>query len=621
MSLLERNLAALEARDPRLARRLAEDEEMRAPGAPEEIDGVEITASACGLPTARYRGTWLHSRHDPRREAAAQIARETDPQTSTAIILGFGLGYAAEAFHAARDGAALLVVEPDPALFRAALSARDLHGLLESPRCRFHVGEAPEGIPARLETLPLERPAFLKLRPRAEKDPASFHAAEEIARSFLLRREINVNTLKRFGKLWVRNLCGNIGAFVDAPGILPLEGLFAGIPALVLAGGPTLDAVAPHLPELARRMLVVAVNTSLGPCLAAGVCPDFTVVVDPQYWASRSLDWSLPSRGYIVVEPSTHPRAVRAAGDRLLMCGSLFPLGELMDGAVGERGKLGAGGSVSTSAWDLARLAGCTPMYTAGLDLGYPGMRTHCRHAFFEEAWHAVGRRLSPAEGLSRASLREIGVFPVRSSGGGWVATDRRMLLYKWWFENALAMRPGLQSRTLSPDGVGIDGMPAVGMEEALAFPPARERIEQTMQEVGRILRGWKDSGARRQSLLAALGRLRGELRTLESAAEEGLSATARLGDAVATQADPRPHLAALDGVDRDILEVSSRNIAGFLIQSVIHRVQGAADGARDAQAVLATSSEIYSGIGESARFQRELLDRAIDGLAARIDP
>jgi hypothetical protein len=213
MSVFEKNLAALAGRFADLSRRLAE------PSDPQS--GLEVVPSASGAPTARYRGTWLHSRHDPRREAAGQVAREVDAAATTGIALGFGLGYAAEELLSRAPGAALLVIEPDLALFRAALASRDLSALLSSPRVVFHVGAGAEEIPGLLESLPLEKPVFLRLRAEIEKDPARFRSAEEIARSFVLRREVNVNTLNRFGKLWVRNLCRNISAFVDSPGISP----------------------------------------------------------------------------------------------------------------------------------------------------------------------------------------------------------------------------------------------------------------------------------------------------------------------------------------------------------------------------------------------------------------
>jgi hypothetical protein len=614
MSVLDGNLAALAPHAPDLADRLR-----RLPAA--GPGGAEVVASASGPPTARWAGAWLHSRHDPRREAAAQAARETFEETSTALILGFGLGYAAEAVFALRPGASVLVVEPDPALFLAALAARDLRPLLSSPRCRWHVGAPAEGIPSLLETLPLEKPAFLRLRPEIEKDPDAFRSAEEIARSFLLRREINVNTLNRFGRLWVRNLCRNITAFAGSPGVSLLSGAFAGVPALVLAGGPTLDEAAPLLRELARRMLVIAVNTSLGPCLAAGVNPDFAVVVDPQYWASRSLDWAGAGTGsFLVAEPSAHPRvfrSARAADGQVLLCSSLFPLGERLEAAIDKRGRLGAGGSVTTTAWDLARLLGCSPIFAAGLDLGFPGMRTHCRGAFFEQARHAAARKLAPAEGSAFAALREIGIFPVRSAAGGWTPTDRRMLLYKWWFENALAMRPDLAARTLSPHGAAITGMALAPMGEALALRPVRPRIDALRVEALETCRQ-AAAGSRREQLAAALAEVLTELSRLEKAAAEGSAATAVLAAAVSCGRDTRAALARLDAVDRRILEVSSRNIAGFLIQPVIHRVQGGADNAGDAAAVLARSAEMYEGMADSARYQAGLVRRAMGELAGR---
>jgi hypothetical protein len=634
---LDDNLAALAGRMPGLARALSQAPIGAAgaflpgaagaflPGAagaflPAGREGPEVSPSSAGPPTARWGGSWLHSRHDPRREAAAQVQRETDAETSTALVLGFGLGYAAEALLSLRPGASLLVIEPDPGIFLAALASRDLRGVLASPRCLLHVGSPAEDIPRLLEQLPLERPAFLRLRPEVEKSPEAFRQAEEVARSFLLRREINVNTLKRFGRLWVRNLCRNISAFADAADVDLLVGVFDGIPALVLAGGPTLDELAPLLPELAQRMVLVAVNTSLGPCLAAGVSPDVTVVVDPQYWASRSLDWAGPDPGsFLVAEPSTHPRvfrSARAAGSRVLLCGSLFPLGERLEAAVGGRGRLGAGGSVTTSAWDLARMMGCSPIYAAGLDLGFPGMRTHCRGAFFEGVRIASASRLSPAEGSAFAALREIGIFPVRSAGGGWTPTDRRMLLYKWWFENALAMRPGLEARTLSPHGAAIEGMRPADAAEALGHPPCRQRIDDAREAAGRRRVRGVDPGGR-GALADALAEVLAGMQELERAAAEGTAANEALASALRSGGDRGPALDRLQAVDARILEVSSRSIAAFLIQPLIHQVQGGADTAGDAGAVLARSARIYEGIGGSARYHRDLLDRALAELRA----
>jgi hypothetical protein len=576
---------------------------------------LEILQTPTGAPTARKAGVFLHGRHDPVRDAAAQVQREIGGECTAVIVIGFGLGYGAEAARRAFPGRAMLVVEPDAGMFRAALGCRDLRRFLGDPAVRLHVGGPPEDLPSALESLPMARPSFLRLRPLLRSRPGLYRASEETIQSWLLRREINVNTLNRFGRLWVRNLCRNMTEFLRCPGVDLLGGLFDGLPALVVAGGPSLDEVAPRLPELRARMLVVAVNTPLRACRERGVEPDFTTVVDPQYWASRSLDWTPARGGVMVAEPSTCPRVFHGRAEPFFLCSSLFPLGETLENAVGQKGKLGAGGSVSTSAWDLARFLGARPLYAAGLDLGFPGMRTHCRSAYPEGMWLSSADRLSPVECSSFRSLREIGLFPARSTGGGATPTDRRMLLYKWWFENQLKMRPDLAAYTLSAEGIAIEGMHFARVEDAVALPVVRPEIDRRMARVRQIHESKAGAADTRGKLVTAIGEVGQQLAELEKLALRGTVLSRRLGAVLAEGSDAGPCLSEMDGIDAGILSVSARSIAGFLIQSVIHGIMGRGGNGGTPAEVVAHSEAIYDGIAGSAAWQRSLLGRAADSL------
>ncbi len=602
MTVFEANAKAILSRHPSFPPSVLEP-----PG--KEGEGViTLAPTPSGLPTAMLGGTYIHSRYDPRKEAAAQIASDAGGQPTACLILGFGLGYAAEELARRFPSAEIVVVEPDPAFFRAALAARDLSGLFSSPRLRLLVAEKPEKLSSVLEDLPLAALRIIKLRAETGKNPEYFDAAEQIAHAFLLRKDINVNTLNRFGRLWVRNLASNIRAFLDSPGVALFAGLFEGIPALLLAGGPSFDTVKPHLAALSQRMLVVAVETPLRPCLEAGVSPDFVVMVDPQYWATRYLDWTDSYDGFVVAEPSTHPRTFRSAGRRFIFASSLFPLGARLESLIGEKGKLGAGGSVSTSAWDLCRLLGAGPVYTAGLDLGFPGRRTHCAGAFFEERWFTLHSRLSPAEDRSFRYLREIGVFPMPSNDGGRTLTDRRMLLYKWWFESQLA---GARQKTssLAERAVSIEGMPLAPREEALSLPVVRGEIDARMTKARLIADAFgRDRAAALEALDGALSDILDGLAKLEALARRGISEVRALSRAVASGANRAPFIARLDGIDKRILELSSRDIVGFLIQPLIHRIVDSAPASHPEASVLEASEHIYRGILDSARFHAATL-------------
>ena len=391
------------------------------------------------------------------------------------------------------------MVEPEPALFRQALAARDLRGLLASPLATWLVGREAEEAIMELDEKSPGPLAVLRLRPLYQRSFPYYRRLEALLESLTDRREVNLNTLRRFGRLWVRNLLANLPLFLRAGGAGELEGLFTGMPALLLAAGPSLDPVLAVLGRLAERLVVVAVDTAYRLCRQAGVKPDILVTVDPQYWNTRHLDWAELGDVLLVSEPSAHPRTFhRPDLPGLRFMSSFFPIGELLEKVTGPKGRVGAGGSVATSAWDLARLTGARPLYLAGLDLGYPGRRTHARGAFFEERAHALSGRLSPAEHRGFLALTDAGLIPVASTGGGTALTDRRMLLYRWWFENQLKQHPG-SSFTLSAEGARIAGLEHRPLAGLLELPVRRAAIDERLAGLAAAARGGpRGVGARR---------------------------------------------------------------------------------------------------------------------------
>jgi hypothetical protein len=587
MTLLERNLACLYERHPGLrSRRLPED----------AAGELTIVPAASGALTALAGGTYVHSRYDPVREAGRLLASEVEPAASAALFLGLGLGYLPEAFLALYPGRPLAVVEPDLGLFRQALASRDLTALLASPAVSWFVG------------------AVLRLRPLYLRQLAYYRKLELLVRSLLDRRDVNLNTLRRFGRLWVRNLLNNLDEFLRAPGVLSLEGLFDGIPALVLAAGPSLEAVLERLSELRERLLLVAVDTSYPLCRRAGVEPDFLVTVDPQYWNSRHLDRMRIREAVLVSEPAAHPSLFHwpeAARPALYFVSSFFPIGTFLEELTGTRGRVGAGGSVATTGWDLARLLGARPLYMAGLDLGFPGRRTHCRGAFFEERRHGLSDRLQPAELAGFRALTEAGAFPVRSNTGGTTLTDRRMVIYQWWFENQLKQHGDrLPSYSLGAEAVAIAGMPYRPLAMLLELPRVRARIAERMDQARERARPAAVSEQAAGRAWKAMGELAEELGRLGELAREGLALCAL---ARAPEAETRSRsLGLLDAVDRRILAVSSRQVAGFLFQPLIQKILDGT-GTSGAREGLALSEQLYAELADSCSYQAALIARALE--------
>lgn len=603
MSFFSRNLVALKAVSPEAAA-VVENAYTSEEVAPEKLEPDErlvVEASAEGSPTARLAGAYLHSRRDPGREARRVIAEGVSQRATTILILGFGLGYHVDAALSIRSEAKVVVVIPSVSVFASALAARDLRHILENPRLVLLVQPSPETVAYALRAHESGELAVVPLRGERTESRRDYWAAIDAAvASYKHRREINRNTLIRFGRLWVRNLARNLRAFADARPVRELAGALRGFPALVLGAGPSLDRILPRLPELAKRMVVIAVDTALAPCLYAGVEPDFLVVVDPQYWNTRHLDRLRLEKTILISESSTHSRVFRLFR-RLptYFCSSLFPLGEYLEETVGERGRLGAGGSVSTTAWDFARYLGSREIVTAGVDLGFPERQTHCRGSFFEERAHLLSSRLSPAETQIFAYLYDADPYLVQATDGSQVLTDKRMVVYRWWFENQAAMHAEVRTLTTSAGGVRIAGVELVAMEELYRQPTMRVEIDRRIERYRHLGHGAEVGQC--EKLEASLAELDSALARLESAARRALSIVRRAEGS----ADVAETLRLLDDIDQEIYATQNRRVPSFLMQDVIAELTEGSGG--DA---VTNSRRLYQSLLDSVQYHRHYLSR-----------
>jgi hypothetical protein len=362
------------------------------------------------------------------------------------------------------------------------------------------------------------------------------------------------------------------------------------------------------LPELADRAVVVAVDTAVSMAEARGVTPDIAVVVDPQYWNARHLDRVEPSRTILVAESSTHRSVFRHFRTPHLFCRSLFPLGQVVESAIGELGALGTGGSVSTTAWDLTRFAGCRPIFVAGLDLGFPDGQTHFRGSFFEQLAVSRGHRLHPAEQTIHGYIRSAAPFEVPATGAGTVLTDKRMDLYRSWFERQLADPECPPTFTLSSGGARIAGMSLESAERLREWPVCRTRIESLMDGITSAPpSGPADHRARVEERLRGLLQ---EIESLQSAGDEALEIldTIELNHSSGKGVDFAP----LGAVDSRIRRSSARAVVSFLMHEAIGAIRsGFGSGGITEQ--ISASRSLYKSVADSADFHASSIREALE--------
>ncbi|MDR2258498.1 MAG: DUF115 domain-containing protein [Treponema sp.] len=621
-SLWETSLRLIRRRYPGLAEQLEAGEPAPAPeGGEEGWNGDEADmkteTAAAGAPVLVIRGLHVHSNRDPVKEGR-RLAENLEDGAGPLLILGFGLGYGAEAAAARYPGRPLIIAERHVSVLKKALETRNLAPFLDANRLVFVLGGTGGGIKAALglfeDFAGDGKPGIIKNRALMSLNEGWYRDIERHIDTWNSRQDVNAATLRRFGKRWVRNLSRNMEAIRDLPGISPLEGVLGPrnnnpeIPVFLAAAGPSLDYAGPILKEIRRRCLVVAVDTSLRFLLKRGTDPDFTLVVDPQYWNSRHLDRLPAPHTRLVAESAVYPPVLRHPCKAVFLCGSLFPLGRFIEDRVDPKGRLGAGGSVATTAWDFARLLGARQIWIAGLDLAYPEMKTHFRGAFFEDRAHGESNRRAPAETWSVRALRDGQPFWAPSGGlpGGQVLTDRRLSLYAAWFENRFRRFPEIRNYRLSPQGLAVRGLEDGSPEALLALPDRREEIDRRLDGVAAGMENgfYRAETARlraeqyekaRQTLLEGLERVK-------TAAEQG----ARTAEEALKRTPPPPEqgkiLAALDEALRIITESEVKEVAGFLFPppDAEDEQPGGGDSFR---AYLVSSVKFYRALAEAAEY------------------
>ncbi len=559
-------------------------------------DSYKLSESRSGAPTLTAGEYMLHSAWDPRREAARMISDPSFPAGDILILEGSGLGYLASQTAEARPRCKLVLIEPDIYIFIRCLQATPLDTLFEHPDLILLIGLTPSDTLHCLKQLGLDGAAVFTPPALIAANPHWFSELHTLRYRSKKKDDINRNTLKRFGGLWLSNMTANLESIRDTADVSMLKDLFTDCPVLILAAGPSLDSILDILPLLARRMPVIAVDTACRACRRAGVEPDFCVLVDPQYWNFRHLDGQDTSRTILVSESAAWPGVFRMPWRETLLCSSLFPLGRFLEHRTQKRTELGAGGSVSTTAWDLARLTGTGRIIVAGLDLGFPELRTHAAGSVFEERTHTVSNRLAPSETAGFQALSAAGLFYGTNYRGTPVLTDKRLSLYAWWFESRIASCDHGATQTICPQGLMIPGITVADSTELLELPENRPEIDQRIRKLTESCAEYNrnDRKKREERFNQVLDELFVCLEKLLKASEDAAGIVHR---AVQSGTGLSPAQSRrLDELDKEIYCNPAKEVAAMVFEQRATDANNA-----DGLAILRVAEEMYQNIKESA--------------------
>ncbi|UTC74000.1 motility associated factor glycosyltransferase family protein [Treponema sp. OMZ 792] len=478
--------------------------------------------------TARINGKYIHSKYNPISEAEKNISLDffEDKKTkSSCVFYGLGLGYTQELYAKSNPKSSLIIIEPDLFVFFLFLQSRPLDDFFMHENLMLLLGLYPKDILDFFESKSFFDIPVFKIQSLIDVSPSWFSELEALKKRRNEKTNLNKNTLKKFGKLWLKNFFKNISRTESLLGINKIENIFSSYPALIIAAGPGLDKTINLIKENEDKFIIIAADTAVRACHRQGLKPDFILLMDAQYWNYLHLADLDISDSILITESSVYPAVFRLKAAAEFLCTSMFPLAQYIENAIGEKGKLVTGGSVATACWDFARILGCSEIIFAGLDLAFPDFQTHFKGSRFEEDLNSFSNRFFPSETASHLSLYS--ASPQLKEGyEGKVLSDKRMQMYAWWFESKIAEFPDVKTYNLLPRGLKIPNMPAINMEDFLIkakASPLSKKIKIDKMKALINLTSKKEDSRTSASLSSALKELSSDLERTMNLAKEGM--------------------------------------------------------------------------------------------------
>ena len=421
--------------------------------------------------TVTQNGTRLHSAYNPQKEAETIIQNTDFSEAETCVFLGTGLGYTCIECAKKHPEKTLIIFEPDPYHFFSSLIFTDWTDVFKCKNLILAISCTPEQGITLINQYEILKTNFFHVKAQTNHAEKYFETLETLIKRNINKEKINIATLEKFGKLWVKNTCKNLKKSFFSQGITQYKNNAKNIPFLILAAGPSLQDILPHLKEIKNKAIIVCVDTALRFCIKYNVEPDFIVLTDPQYWAYKHIDGIKSPSSILITESAVYPSVFRFLCKKIICCKSNFPLEHYFDSFRSEKGTLVAGGSVASTAWNFAQYAGASEIYVAGLDLAFVNKQTHIKGSTFEQATHTTSKRIATAETSNMPILFSGNACYEKNYKQENVLTDQRMKMFAWWFESRLEQFPDVKTYTFSQNGLYIPGIEFITIDKLLSKP------------------------------------------------------------------------------------------------------------------------------------------------------
>jgi len=456
----ESNLELLKKNHPSVWEQITENQ-------PEAVGKISFAPNGKpNLTVTNSRGDsiLLHNEANPEKESSDFLERIPEDYKGFVAILGMGLFYSALNILNKRPHLrSLALFELEPGIFIQAIRYTDLSPILKDPRLILGIGtkaDLPETLATASRTLQLEDSNILHHLPSFKFNSDGYNQLKDDLYTHLNSLNIGGTTTRILGKDFLNNRFKHISTIHHHLLLEHIQNKFDDVPAILVAGGPSLDKNIHLLKQAQEKAVIIAVDTVLPALLKNGVHPHFLTCIDPNDLTFEKFADVIPKVKDVAlicsswVNPKT-PKIFPA--EQIFWTFTGKPMEAWLNSLLG--GKLLTGGASTVAHLNLiaAHMLRCDPIIFIGQDLAYPSSSS---------ASHANGTVLQGAAptGIIKNHIQGETVTGIN---GEILRTHRSFLSMKEFFESAIAKSDRTHINA-TQGGANINGTKILTLQEAM---------------------------------------------------------------------------------------------------------------------------------------------------------
>jgi len=452
---------------------------------------IKVTYNEEGYPVCSFEEdnkSFQITSRQPVREAERWGGKIPVRGAGGIFLFGSGFGYPLfELFEKKQPHTLIVVFEQNLFLFKAMLFFFDFRSMLKSKKLIFLIGEIEDFAKAfdqlffSIAFANCNSPVFAYTGIANRNWKSEYKKIYQYIFTQLSLYVFYIGNDHLDNLIGLCNLLENCGEIIRNPYLSCLMDTYQGVPAFIIANGPSLDKNINELKKIERKGLIISTESAIIPLLRNEIKPNILTIIERTIYTYlyHFENVPYPEDMALICLGLVDKRVLPSfPGQKIPVFRNTEAINQWVNNHLGDGGAIDAGANVSHLAFELAVFLGADPIIFVGQDYAYgPEGVTHSKDAVYQEE---KGKR-------AREIMKSKPVVYVESNEGTMIPSNQIWKDFRLGLEQKIASHPEKTVINATEGGArirgaGCDRLSKV-IEEYCSKPLDRDVFERIAEE------------------------------------------------------------------------------------------------------------------------------------------